>query len=136
MEDKQKLAQQKYMELQMMAQQHNQIQKQMQLIQQQIEELNSTKEALDEISKAGIGKEFLVPVSSGVFVKGQIKDTQKIIVNVGSNVAVDKTIPEAKSMVDEQLTEIEQFKRELLSNKLRLESTIEHFQKDLQHLIE
>jgi len=132
--EKQKVMQQKYMEMQMLAQQIQQLQKQLELLANQIFELNTTNEALESISKTNLGKDILVPVASGIFIKAQLKDNQDVLVNVGSGTAVKKKIPEAKELINEQLVEIDAFKKELESNLKNLIAKVQGMEKELSEI--
>jgi len=98
--------QQRHMEMQIISQQMQQIQQQLQMIETQLVEVASTKEALSDLEKTKTGSEILAPVSNGIFVKGSLSDNQKLSVNVGSGVVVEKTIPEVIKIIEEQEQEI------------------------------
>ena len=131
-----KQIQQKYMELQMLGQQMQHIQKQLNMIEQQTLELDSTKESIETISKTKPGTELLVPISQGIFLKTQLKDTTELTVNVGADVAVKKTIQESKKLVTDQLVEITKFQRELSDNLEKLATKAQELEKELSKLIE
>lgn len=61
--------------------------------------------SLDEI-KGQTGKDLLIPLGSGTFIKGQLTEDNKILINVGANVVVEKTISEAKDIIKEQMEQI------------------------------
>src|SRR3989338_2449099 len=92
MKDKQKEMQEKYIELQLLDQQIKQMQKQIQLVEQQVMELSSVKQSLDEIKNIEKGTEVLAPLSSGIFAKAEIKDIDKLLVNVGADVVIEKDL--------------------------------------------
>lgn len=134
MTDEQKEAQQKHIEMHLLDQQIKQVQKQLQLLEQQILELNATKDALDDFAAIKPGTEILVPISSGIFVKGQIKDNKELTVNVGANVAVNKSIPETKKLLEEQLEEIKKFQQELILNLQKLGLKAQEIEKELTQI--
>ena len=94
--------QNKYMQYQMIDQQMKQIQQQVQVIEKQLVDLAVTRQAMDDLEKTNVGSEILVPVSNGIFTKAELKDNKKLILNVGSNTAVEKSIPETKKLIDNQ----------------------------------
>ena len=96
-ENQQKI-QQKYMELQTVGQQMQAVQKQLQLMKQHLVELDAAAQAVEDISKTEKGTEMLMPVTSGIFVKGELKDSKNLIVNVGAGTAVTKTAEESKGL--------------------------------------
>ncbi|MFC1730885.1 prefoldin subunit alpha [candidate division KSB1 bacterium] len=115
--------QKKYMELQFLSQQISEIQKQMQNMDAQIIDLETTNESLDEISKTEPGADMFVPISSGVFAKAEFKDTKKLLVNVGAGTAVEKPVADVKKMIEDQVGEISKYKDQ--ANE-QLERLIEH----------
>ncbi len=105
--------QQKYVEYQMIEQQIMQIQKQLQQIEAQTVELKRLHAAIGEFAGIDSGKEVLVPFSPGVYAKAEIKDTKKLLVNIGSNVVVSKSVDDTKDLIDSQVKEIELTRRKL-----------------------
>ena len=95
-----------------------------------------TKDAIDDLAAAKPGTEMLVPISSGIFVKGQIKDNKELTVNVGADTAVKKTIPETKKLIQQQLVEIKNFQKELNLNLQKLSLKAQETQKELSKLAE
>jgi prefoldin alpha subunit len=134
-DEKQKQMQQKYMEMQMLEQQMQHVQKQLQLLEQQNMELVATREAIDEIASAPAGKEILVPISSGIFIKGQLKENKELTVNVGANVAVNKSVDDTKALIEEQIHEVENFRNELSMNMQKLASKAQELENELSNLI-
>ena len=98
--------QEKYMEFQMVDAQVNQIKEQLKALDAQATELKNLSENLDELEKVSEDSESLIPVNSGVYLKGKITDKKKVIINVGSNIMVEKDIESAKHMVESQINQI------------------------------
>jgi len=96
-------AQQKYMELQVIEQQLKQSQNNLEILHQQIIELDTIANSLDEIKNAKKGEEVLVPLGSGVFIKTSLKEDNEILTNVGSDTVITKTNTEAKSFITQQM---------------------------------
>lgn len=115
-EDTSQLLQQKYLEMQLLEQQLRQIQQQVNAIEQQSMEIEFIIDSLESLSKVEVGKEILVPMSSGIFVKAKLEDNKELIVNVGNNTTVNKSIPEVQGMLREQVKEMANARVEL-SNK-------------------
>lgn len=104
---------QRYMALKILDQQIKQTQKQFMLLEQQANELESTKEALDDLSKVEPGTEILVPIAHGVFAKATLSDGQRFIVNVGANTSVAKSSNDVKKIIEEQSIEIRKAEEEI-----------------------
>lgn len=104
MDDRQRLEQ--------MVTEINQLQKQGETIAQQIEQLNasladirSAYDAVDNMA-GSVGKETLLPIGAGCFVKAELK-SEDVIVGVGSSVAIKKTREETLSTLKEDREEVE-----------------------------
>jgi prefoldin alpha subunit len=110
-----KRAQELYMELSMLSQQSAEFQKQIQQLEETIQELENSKQGIDEL-KSKKGKEILVPVVSGIFVKADLKTSDEFIVNVGANTAVTKSLDEVQSLLDKQLKEIQKTQDSMIDN--------------------
>jgi len=126
--DEQEL-QQKYYELQMIEQQLKAFQNQIFKMDEQVVEIRLAMENLEELKSTQKGKEILVPLTQGIFIKSELKDNEKLIVNVGANITVEKTIEETKDLLKKQIGEISKYKEEL-------ESTMQGFEKEFAKLAE
>lgn len=133
---KEEVIKQKYLEMQMLDQQLQQVLKQLQVLEQQMLELETTKEAIEEIGKTEVGEEMFVPINAGIFAKGSLKSNKELLVNVGSNVAVSKTIPEAKGLIEEQIKEIDTFYTDLTTNQQKLTAKMEELQEVAAKLVQ
>lgn len=96
----------KYVQLQMLQQQAEQITSYVEKLQGQHQELDASIEALQGLQKTSVNTEILAPIANGIFVKAELKDVQKLIVNVGSEVTVEKNIPEVIALLEEQKEKI------------------------------
>ena len=98
--------QQKYMQFQMIQQQLEKVNQHLGMLNEQSSELDISIEAVKEIAKTKLDNEFLAPVANGIFIKGELKENQKLVVNVGMNTTVEKTIPEVVELLEEQKKDI------------------------------
>ena len=112
-EDKEKKAQEIYMEFQMLEQHIRQLQSQLEMVTHQLMELAATSSSLDEFKKISSGKDIFVPLSAGIFAKASIKDTSDLLVNVGANVAVKKDIDSTKKLIQGQMDEIRKIQKQM-----------------------
>jgi len=118
----------------MLDQQIRNIQKQLQLVENQIIELVITRQGLDELGEVKVNSETLAPLASGIFIKADIKDKDNLIVNVGSNVAVEKTREEVKELINKQLEEVKKVQNELLFQLQSLSIEAQKIEKDLKNV--
>jgi len=71
-----------------------------------VAEINSTLGAIDEIA-AGRG-DAMVPLGTAVYAKGALDTGTKLIVEVGSDVAVERTPADAKLILEARRKDLEQ----------------------------
>ena len=62
---------------------------------------------LDGIEKEKENAEILVPIGGSSYVKVKLASPDKVIVGMGASVSIEKTLPEAKSILKERLAEVE-----------------------------
>jgi prefoldin alpha subunit len=113
--DKKKL-QEKYVELQLLSLQIKQLEEQLSVIDQKCAELENLKGALHKLHKISPGSKSLVPLGQGIFVEGNINETDKILLNIGAGVMVKNTISEAEENITKQLEQLEGIILELSDN--------------------
>jgi prefoldin alpha subunit len=106
--------QNKYMQLQIIDQQAKQLQQYLQVFDQQLMEIKSVINSLQELSKLKKGDSILAPLASGIFVKAKLEDNNEVRVNVGSGTVVTKTIDDAVKMLEAQEAEIVQYRSETM----------------------
>ncbi|MBW2983776.1 prefoldin subunit alpha [Candidatus Woesearchaeota archaeon] len=135
-EEQQKEMQQKYMQLQLMQQQLKQLQQQIQQFEQQTAELNNLGQSLDDFKKLKPGTDTLVPISSGIFAKASLKDNEGLLVNVGANTIVKKSVSDTKKLVEKQTAEVKKLQKQMLEQLQKVAVAAESIEKELQKLVE
>ena len=132
MEEKEKQAQEMYMEYQALDQHIKQLQRQLEVIANQLMELSVTSIGLDDFDKIKPGNEIFVPVSSGIFAKGSITSTTELLVNVGANVVVQKDIESTKMLIHNQIEEIQKIQRQAMGDLEKMTNRAGHLEMELQ----
>ena len=102
-----------YIEFQMLSSTIKQLEKQNEVLEQQLLELLTTRQSLEDIKKVKQGAEILVPVSAGIYLKAELKETNNFIVNVGSNVALSKNLESTKQVIDDQIGELREMQENI-----------------------
>ena len=100
--------QQKYMQFQLLQQQLEQVNQHMEQLTQQAAEIERSIQAIKEISKTEVDNEILAPITNGIFIKAKLLDNEKLIVNVGADITVEKTISEVIKLLEEQKKQLHQ----------------------------
>ncbi len=124
--------QQKYIEFQELQQQIEQINQHLELLTQQNAEMDISIGALKELGQTKVGNEILAPIANGIFLKAELKNNEKLVVNVGSDVTVEKTIPEVIKLLEEQkvegnqkIVELDKMLQKLTSQAMKLYQEVE-----------
>lgn len=123
MKKNEKETQEKYVEFQILSNQFKQLQQQFVNLDTHILELTSLIDSLNKISGIKEDQDALVPIGSGIFLEGKIKAPKDTIITVGANVAVKKSIEDAKELVNRQL---EEMKKLIVETEHQMEHLNEH----------
>lgn len=112
--------------LNMFEQQITQLQQQIQVIDAGINELASLSLSLDDLKDAK-GKESFSSIGRGIYVKSKL-ESDDLIVDIGNQNFVKKSIPETKELIQSQIEKLEKIKNEV-------EHSLEDIDKQLTSLI-
>jgi len=83
----------------------NSLNNQREMFSTKIIELSSTLNSIKEISRGGA--DIIFPIGSGSFVKGKLLDEGKILVEIGSNVALNMSLEESREYLKNMMNELE-----------------------------
>ena len=72
---------------------------QLSLTQMTAEGLERALLAVEALDTAQVGQEILVPIGSGSFIHGNLASKEKVVLNVGAGVSIEKTAAEAKDIL-------------------------------------
>ena len=103
MEDQQKFNQ-LLNEINVYKQQGDLIQQQIELVRASIAEVDALTNTLDDLEGKDSVEAF-VPVGAGSFIKGELKNTDEVIVSIGSGIAVKKDVEDS---LDKMLANMQQ----------------------------
>jgi prefoldin alpha subunit len=101
-------------------------------IDEQLSELQSNKLILSKFIELKSGDELRVPLVSGVYFKAELKDTKKVMVNVGANVTVEKSPLEVIEILESQVNELTDYRGNLVIQMKQLIERIEKIQKEVE----
>lgn len=83
------------------------LQQRLSMLNAAITDLSYANMTLDGVEKEKENSELLVPIGGSSYVKMRLASADKVIVGIGAGVSVEKSLPEAKSMLKERLDELE-----------------------------
>jgi len=132
---KEKEAQKRYMELQLLEQQMKQLQKNAKLLDGQLEELYSVLQNIDDFRNVAKKTPLWIPLSSGIFAKAELSENTELMVNVGADIAVKKSIPDAKSLVQSQMDDLRKVHNQVMEELQRIAVRAMGLEKELNRLL-
>jgi len=102
---------------------------QIQYVETNLVQLNSITLALNAL-KNSKENEILLPIANGIYIKTNCKDknNNKILVNVGANVVLEKEIEDAKNILAEKSKELENNHKELINQYTETVNIINNLQ--------
>jgi len=62
---------------------------------------------LEDVEKEKEDTELLVPIGGSSYIKAKLANTDKVVVGIGADVSIEKTLQEAKTIVKERIAELE-----------------------------
>lgn len=124
----------KYMELQILDQNLKQVNQQLVQLDGQLLELQRIEGNLDDIKKTKKGTELLVALGGGVFSRAELKDNSKVLMNIGSNIVIEKDVPSSKEVIGNQIVQVKEVMNQLNEEFQTLASNSQMLQMDLQKL--
>src|SRR3989344_3981637 len=113
--------QQKYHHFKQIQEHLEQLSQQAELMNERNAELAVTKESLEEIKTTKEKTEILAPLADGIFMKVELRDRENLLVNIGADTVVVKTVDEVIGLIEEQ-------KKELSLKIVQLESIMQEMQ--------
>jgi prefoldin alpha subunit len=112
------------------------------MLNQQVETLKATiadmsiaQETLESI-KGKQSPETLVPIGAGSFLITEIKNTEEVIVGLGSGAAVKKNIDDAKMSIEEQKKELDNIMQKMMSDLTKISQIITQKSPEAEALIQ
>ncbi|MEM2088413.1 MAG: prefoldin subunit alpha [Thermoproteota archaeon] len=107
-----------------------------QIIIASINDLQVSKSALEDISKAGEGVELFIDIGGGVYGKAVLRDTNRFLVNAGSGILIERSLEDAFKLVEKRLNDLNNARGSLESQVSTLQAKIEESRSRVQLLYE
>ena len=101
-----------------------------------LEEVLRARESLTQAGATGAGRELLMPIGANSFLIGSLKDAERVIVGIGSDVAVEMTLPAAVERLEARVKAIEEAERGLAERMAQLDGQAEAQSRRVQVLYE
>ncbi len=105
-EQQEKLIQKKYRELQLLEEQLSYLSKQHEFINEQIAELDAILAGVEELKEAKAGSQMKAQFAQGIYVDATLSSREKVLMSVGANVFLPKTLKDAQQILEHQKGEL------------------------------
>lgn len=97
-------------------------------------EIQTTISSIDEIEKSS--EDILFPIGSEAYTFGKVVDKKKMIVEIGANVALEKTIEESRGILKKRMEEIEKLIADLQKDVVKVSVSLEDLGYEIQTMTE
>jgi prefoldin alpha subunit len=122
-------------ELNMYKGQADMLNQQIETLKATISDLSIAMETLDSI-KGKNKPETLVPIGAGSFLITEIKNTEEVIVGLGSGAAVKKKIDDAKDSIEDQKKELEGIMQKMVGDLQKISEIIMQKTPEAEELVQ
>jgi len=108
------------------------IAQQINMVKMTIKDVETALVTITSVKDEPAGKETLVPIGFGSFVKANLSDPGKVIVGVGSGVSVEKKAEEAKVFLENRKDELTKYLEQLNNTISKLGQELQNIQRLVQ----
>ncbi|MEM5794484.1 MAG: prefoldin subunit alpha [Candidatus Aenigmatarchaeota archaeon] len=109
----------------------NSLLKERELLIAKIVEIQTTLQSIEEIKK---GEEVLFALGSEAYAFGKLKEKNRIIVEVGSNIALEKNFEDAKKTLEKRRIEMEKTLNEVEKSIVEVSSRLQELAPEIEKL--
>ncbi len=124
--------QQKAIQLQLLDEQLRQLEQQLQLVDERISKMQLIILHLEELAKTKPLTNMLASFDEAIFINTKLLDNKQVWVDVGKNVVVKKTIPEAQQFIGKKIEELIAVRNEIAKQAEALVNEIEKIDAELR----
>ena len=103
----------------------NSLQNQYSYLQAAVADYLKAKLTLEHMQKTEEGTEILIPIGGNSYINASMRNTSKILVDVGANVVMDMTIDSAIKKINDRIEKLQESQEKIstLTQKLESEAT-------------
>ncbi len=112
------------------------IMRQLSLTQLTAEGLERASTAADALDRAEVGQEIMVPIGSGSFIHATLASKEKVVLNVGAGVHIEKDAAEAKEILNVRKAEVQEGSRKLNEVLSKIDQEMQKIQAVMQQFEE
>ncbi|MFH1978059.1 MAG: prefoldin subunit alpha [Candidatus Aenigmatarchaeota archaeon] len=102
------------------------------LLERKAGELGHTKNAMEELSKIKKGNKVMIPLGGESYTYGTVEDPENIMVEIGSNLVMKKTIKEAQDVVNDKRADIETLTKQIQEDITKMIAKMNEIAQEVQ----
>jgi len=125
----------KYVQYQLLKQQMQAYIEEKSLVDQRLQELNATIDALHKMDTIKKGDEIWSTIGSGAFVRSNIKDIEKVLVALGAGIVSRETRERAIEIIQSRLEEMNTVNAEILAELTNISKQLKKLEPELEQLV-
>lgn len=114
----------------------NSIDMQAQFMQAAIADFHKAKITVEQLPNAADKSEILIPIGGGAFLNGFIKDTSKVLVDIGVGLVTEKTVDDAVKKIEERIKNLQENQEKLMSMAQKLGNEATELSQKTQQMME
>jgi prefoldin alpha subunit len=104
------------------------------LVNSAISEFHAATSTMEGLKQAPTGATILVPIGGGSFVKAKVMDYERLILDVGANVTLEKSFDEAREELETRIRELEKSRANLQAKLQETESNLNKMRNQVREL--
>ena len=118
--------------MQLLQQRVEALQQQASLVQMSIQDMDNALKALTELESKASGHEMLVPIGAGSFVHAKASNPDRVLVNLGAGVSMERTVADSRSILQARRTDLEKVLLETTGAMEQMENELMRLQQEAQ----
>jgi prefoldin alpha subunit len=111
------------------------LQQRISLVDAAIAELQIASSTLEGLKGEAAGAEILIPIGGGSYIKGKVGDSERLIVGVGADVAVERGVAEAIEMYSARVAELQRARSSLEQELEKVMAEAAKGRQELQRIV-
>lgn len=127
--------QEKSYEFEMLRRELTGIEQEMSQLSERVGSFERVKIALNALKNTKKGEELIIPLGEGLFIKANMGKIDDVLLGVGSNIVIGKSILNAINYVNERIDEANKLIKRLTSNANNYSMRLRHLEPELQNLV-
>jgi prefoldin alpha subunit len=104
-------------------------------LQAAVADYGKAKMTIEQLGKAGKGKEILLPIGGSTFLNATAGDTSKILFDIGAGVVIEKNSEDAIKKIDVRIEDLQKTQERLLEMMQNLQNEAAEISAKAQKLI-